>query len=98
LTVGLAAVVCSVSIYMDVQRLDVVERGDAVLVEPGKKQAGCAVVGLAGVAVADRRGEEPQETSRRAFAGGGDCGGDDEIARQRDGGTSLGRDELIHGA
>jgi hypothetical protein len=64
----------------DMQRLDVVERSDAVPVEPGKKRTGRAVVRLAGVAVADRRREKLEKAANRLVAGAGDRRGHDNIA------------------
>ena len=56
----------------DVDRLDVGELVNAVLLQPGKKVAHGPVIGHAGVLVADRRSKELQEPARRMIAGVGD--------------------------
>jgi hypothetical protein len=49
-------------------RLDIDELDDAVLIEPAEKTAGGPVIGHSGVLVADRRSKERQKTSRRLIA------------------------------
>jgi hypothetical protein len=68
-----------------VHRLDVVQFRDAVPVEPGEKRTCRAVIGLACVAVADRRREELEKAANRFIAGPSDRRRDDEIAGERDG-------------
>jgi hypothetical protein len=55
-----------------VHRLDVRQLGDVVLFEPGEERARGPVISLARVAVADRRGEELEETPDGMLAGAGD--------------------------
>ncbi len=59
----------------DVQRLDIGELADPVLLAPGEESADGGHVGRAGVPVADGRGEEFGEAAGRAFAGIGDDAG-----------------------
>jgi hypothetical protein len=56
----------------DVQRLDIVEFADVVAVEPAEERADGPVIGQAGVAVADLRGEEFEKAAGDIVAGGGD--------------------------
>ena len=58
----------------DVDRLDVGEFADPVLLDPGEKVAGGPVIGHAGVLVADRGGEELQEAPRGVVTGIGNRG------------------------
>jgi len=72
-TGGLAAVACSVSIYAgDVQRLDVGEFADAVLLDPAIKVAHGPVIGHAGILIADLSCKEPEEAPGRVIAGASD--------------------------
>jgi len=59
----------------DVDRLDVGELANLVLLDPGKEVAGGPVIGHARVLVADRGGEEFQEPARCMVAGAGDPAG-----------------------
>ena len=63
-----AAIACAFS--SDPPPFDIGELGDAVQVEPGEERAAGPVIGHAGVAVTDRRGEEFDEAPRRALAAG----------------------------
>ena len=56
----------------DMQRLDIGDLADLVLVAPGEEPAAGPVIGRAGVLVADGRGEEFEEAARGVVAGGGD--------------------------
>jgi hypothetical protein len=67
----------------DVDRLDVGELADLVLLDPGEKMAGGPVIGHAGVLVADGGGEEFEEPARRMSAGAGDHCRHNERAAQR---------------
>ena len=67
----------------DVDRLDVDELDDAVLLEPGEEMAGGPVIGHPGVLVADVGGEEFEEPARRMIAGIGDRRRHGERAAQR---------------
>ena len=70
---------------------------DVVLFEPGEERARGPVIGLARVAVADRRGEEFEEAADGVLAGVGDRRRDDDAAGDRNGGPGcLDRDELAH--
>ena len=81
----------------DVDRLDVGELVDAVLLQPGKKVAHGPVIGHAGVLVADRRGEEFEEAARSMLAGVGDHRRDGKAAGGRsDRPTGRFRDKCIH--
>jgi hypothetical protein len=66
-----------------VHRLDVDESADLVLVDPAKERARGPVIGLARVAVADRRGEELEEPPRGVIAGASDHGRHRERGAQR---------------
>jgi hypothetical protein len=69
----LAAEACSVShIGGDVDRLNVDELDDAVLLKPGEEIAGGTVISQSGVFITDRRGKKLQEPARRMIAGTGD--------------------------
>jgi hypothetical protein len=67
----------------DVDRLDVGELANLVLLDPAKEVAGGPVIGHARVLVADRGGEEFQEPARCMVAGAGDHGRHGERAAQR---------------
>jgi hypothetical protein len=56
----------------DMERLDIGDLADLVLVAPGEEPRGGAIVRHAGVFVADGGGEEFQEAARGLVAGGGD--------------------------
>jgi hypothetical protein len=60
--------------------LDFVELGDAVAIEPGEERAAGSVIGHPGIAVADRRGEELGQATRRVLAGAGDRRRHDNVA------------------
>ena len=66
----------------DVQRLDIGDLADMVLVAPGEEPHGGAIIGHAGVLVADRRGEEFQEPARGLVAGVGDHARHDDRRRE----------------
>ena len=57
-------------------RLDIGEVADAVLLDPGKEVTRGPVIGHAGVLVADRRGEKLDEAARGVLAGIGNRRGD----------------------
>jgi hypothetical protein len=61
-----------------VHRLDVRQVADVVLFEPGEERTRRPVIGLARIAVADRRGEEFKKTADGMLAGTGDRRRDDE--------------------
>ena len=65
----------------DVQRLDVGELADPVMVAPGEEPPAGMVIGRAGVLVADGGGEEFQEAARGVVAGVGDDYGNDDFTR-----------------
>jgi hypothetical protein len=50
------------------QRLDIGQSADPMLVEPGKKRTRSPVIGHPGIIAVDRGGEEFQESARRAIA------------------------------
>ena len=54
------------------ERLDIGEVADTVLVEPGEERAHGPVIGHARVLVADRGGEEFEKAARGVIAGIGD--------------------------
>ena len=54
------------------ERLDIGELADAVLIEPGEERAHGAVIGHARVLVADRGGEEFEKAAGGMIAGIGD--------------------------
>ena len=66
------------------QRLDVGELTELVMLAPGEEPADGMQIGHAGVLVADGRGEEFQEAAGRVVAGVGDDRRHDD--RGRDGG------------
>jgi hypothetical protein len=67
----------------DMDRLDVCELADLVLLDPGEEVARGPVVDHAGVFVADRRGEKFDEAPRGLVAGVGDDGRHGQRAAQR---------------
>ena len=76
----------------DMQRLDIGDLANLVLVAPGEEPATGPIIGHAGILVPDRRGEEFQEPARRLVAGGGDdARHDDAVARRDD--QALGLDD-----
>ena len=77
------------NIGRDVQRLDVGELTDAVVLAPGEEFSHRMQVGRAGVPIADGSGEEFQEAARRVVAGVGDDRRHDD--RGRDGGGDFPR-------
>ena len=54
------------------QRLDIGDLADLVMVAPGEEPSGGPVIGHAGVLVADGGGEEFEEAAGGLVAGGGD--------------------------
>jgi hypothetical protein len=56
----------------DVQRLDIGDLADLVMVAPGEEPRGGPVIGHAGIFVADGGGEELEEVAGGLVAGGGD--------------------------
>ncbi len=56
----------------DMQRLDIGDLADLVIIAPGEEPTARPIIGHAGILVPDRRGEEFQEPARRPIAGGGD--------------------------
>jgi hypothetical protein len=67
----------------DVNRLDIVELANAVLLDPGEEVAHGPVIGHPGVFVADLGGEKLNEASRRVIADIGDNRRHSERAAQR---------------
>jgi hypothetical protein len=64
-------------------RLDISELANAVLLDLGKEVAGSPVIGQTDVFVADGGGEELQEPARGVFAGIRDYGRHGKFAAQR---------------
>ena len=78
----------------DMQRLDIGDFADLVLVAPGEEPTAGPVIRHARILVPDRRGEEFQEPARRLVAGVGDdarhdnpVAGDDEVSGRDSTGT-----------
>ena len=72
------------------QRLDIGDFADGVLVAPGEEPAAGPVIGHARILVPDRRGEELEEATRGLVAGVGDhARHDDAIAGGDDQGPGL---------
>ena len=67
----------------DMERLDIVEFADAVLLEPGEERTDGPVIGHARIVVLDRGGEETEETACRPVTGIGDHRRDDERTAER---------------
>ncbi len=64
------------------QRLDIGDLAELVMVAPGEEPLGGSVIGHAGVLVADGGGEEFEEAADGLVAGGGDnTGRQDAVAR-----------------
>ena len=68
-------------------RLDVGQLANVVLFEPGEERACRPVIGLARVAVADRRRKEFEKAADGALAGAGDRRRDDDVAGNRRNGS-----------
>jgi hypothetical protein len=79
---GLRHLQC-LDIRSDVERLDIREFANAMLLEPGEERTRGPVIGHPGVVVLDRGGEKIEETARRAIAGVGYHRRHDERTAQR---------------
>lgn len=71
MTVGLAAVACSLSMYAATWMLHVGEFADLVLLDPAEEVASGPIIGHPSVLVADRRGEKLKEAPRGVVTGTG---------------------------
>jgi len=65
------------------QRLDIDELAELMLLAPGKELEHCPVIGHAGIFVANGRGEEFEEASGGGIAGIGDDRRHDEACVRR---------------
>ena len=86
------------NIGRDVQRLDIGEAAELVVLAPGEEAADRMQIGRTGVLVADSGGEEFQEAARGLVAGGRDNTGHQDAVAGRDS-QGLGRrnlDILLH--
>ena len=66
------------------QRLDIGDLADLVMVAPGEEPDGSPVIGHAGIFVADGGGEEFEEAAGGLVAGGGDNTGRQNAVAGRD--------------
>jgi hypothetical protein len=88
----------SLDIGGDMQRLDIGDLADLVMVAPGEEPLGGSLIGHAGIFVADGGGEKFEEAASGLVAGGGDHPRHQDAVAGRDS-QGLGRrnlDLLLH--